>query len=75
MTQTHEIRTFKMTKTMTANGSDSNSLSKPPMSKEDLLKHIQRVLETDLDLNFLLRLEAPELSTLLVSIRDRLSKE
>mgnify|MGYP000241753896 CR=1 FL=1 len=75
MVQFLRVMETKMSKTIPPNDSESNSLSKPSMTKEDLLKHIQRVLETDLDLNFLLRLDAPELSTLLVSIRDRLSKE
>lgn len=53
---------------------ESNSLGETVMMKEDLVKYIQKVLETDVDLNFLLRLDYRELTTLLVSIRDKLSK-
>ncbi len=53
---------------------ESNSLGETVMMKEDLVKHIKRVLGTDAELDFLLRLDYRELTILLVSIRDKLSK-
>jgi hypothetical protein len=41
-----------------------------PMTKEQLIKTIQRVLETDIDLSFLLQLKKKELETLLACIRS-----
>ncbi len=49
-------------------------MGKSVMMKEDLVKLIKRVLETDAKLDFLLRLDSGELTILLVSIRDKLSK-
>jgi hypothetical protein len=40
------------------------------MTKEKLIKTIQRLLKTDADLNFLLALKKSELETLLACIRD-----
>jgi hypothetical protein len=39
------------------------------MTKEQSLKAIQRVLDTDIDLSFLLKLKRTELETLLACIR------
>jgi hypothetical protein len=38
------------------------------MIKEQLIKMIQRVLETDIDLSFLIQLKRTELETLLLSL-------
>jgi hypothetical protein len=44
------------------------------MRKYELIKTIQRILATDADLNFLLKLQEDELVTLLACIRDRVDK-
>lgn len=41
------------------------------MKKESLIEMLQRVLKTDADLEFLLKLEENELEILIASIRDR----
>jgi hypothetical protein len=41
------------------------------MKKEDMITVLQRVLITDVDLEFLMKLEANELEILVASIRDR----
>ena len=41
------------------------------MKKESLIEMLQRVLKTDADLEFLLKLEDNELEILIASIRDR----
>jgi hypothetical protein len=45
------------------------------MSKEKLLAIIKKILHTDEDLSFLLRLEDHELSKLVVLIRQRLDRQ
>ena len=45
------------------------------MSKEQLLVIIKKMLNTDEDLSFLLRLEKHELSELVVLIRQRLDRQ
>lgn len=45
------------------------------MSKEKLLAIIKKILNTDEDLSFLLRLEGDELSELIVLIRHRLDRQ
>jgi len=42
------------------------------MKKETLIEMLQRVLKTDADLEFLLKLEENELEILIASIRDRI---
>ena len=42
------------------------------MKKESLIEMLQRVLKTDADLQFLLKLEENELEILIASIRDRI---
>jgi len=41
------------------------------MKKESLIEMLQRVLKTDADLEFLLKLEDKDLEILIASIRDR----
>ena len=41
------------------------------MTKEKLIETIKRILDTDLDLNFLLKLDQRDLETLIACIRDR----
>jgi hypothetical protein len=41
------------------------------MEKETLITMIKRVLKTDADLEFLLKLTIPELETIMACIRDR----
>lgn len=41
------------------------------MTKEDLIKTLQRVLKTESDLNYLMKLTKPELENLIACIRDR----
>lgn len=45
------------------------------MIKEELIKLLKRILERDVDLNFLLKLEPEELETLVACIRDRMDRE
>jgi len=45
------------------------------MGKEDLIEVIRRVLKTDADLTFLLKLEREELENLLACIRDGIDRE
>ncbi len=45
-----------------------------PMTKEKLIETIMRILNTDADLNFLLRLKKTDLETLLACIRSELNK-
>ena len=40
------------------------------MTKEELANRIQKLLKTDIDLSFLLKLEKAELETLIACIRD-----
>ena len=44
------------------------------MTKEKLIEIIQRLLKTDIDLNFLLQLKKSELETLLVCIRSEVER-
>jgi hypothetical protein len=44
------------------------------MTKEELIQTIQRVLETDIDLSFLLQLKRTELETLLACIRNAVGR-
>jgi hypothetical protein len=46
----------------------------PPMTKEKLIEMIQRLLKTDIDLNFLLQLKKIELETLLACIRHEVGQ-
>lgn len=41
------------------------------MEKEELLAILQKVLRTDVNLDFLLRLTEEELTTLVLCVRDR----
>ena len=41
------------------------------MKKTELIEIIKRILKTDSDLDFLLKLEGTELTTLVAIIRDR----
>jgi hypothetical protein len=42
------------------------------MAKDKLIKILQEILKTDIDLNFLLQLKENELETLVACIRDRI---
>ena len=44
------------------------------MSKEKLIKIIQGILETDVDMSFLLQLKERELETLVACIRERIDQ-
>ena len=44
------------------------------MEKEDLIGIIQKVLKSDADLSFLLKLKKTELETLVACIRDRVEQ-
>jgi hypothetical protein len=44
------------------------------MTKEKMIEMIQRVLKTDIDLNFLLQLKKTELETLLACIRHEVGQ-
>jgi hypothetical protein len=44
------------------------------MTKEQLIKIIQGILNTDIDLSFLLKLEKIELEKLVAAIRDRVEQ-
>jgi hypothetical protein len=44
------------------------------MTKEKLIEIIQRLLKTDIDLNFLLQLKKSELETLLACIRSEVDR-
>jgi len=44
------------------------------MTKEKLIETIQRILKTDVDMNFLLQLKKSEIETLLVSIRSEVDR-
>ena len=44
------------------------------MTKEKLIEMIQRLLKTDIDLNFLLQLKKIELETLLACIRHEVGQ-
>ena len=45
------------------------------MTKEALVELIKKILKTDINLNFLLKLTPGELETLVVLIRDRVGQE
>ena len=45
------------------------------MTKEKLIEIIQGILETDVDLRFLLQLKERELETLIACIRERVDRE
>jgi len=45
------------------------------MKKESVIEMLQRVLKTDADLEFLLKLEENELEILIASIRDRVENQ
>lgn len=47
----------------------------PRMEKEELIQVANRILKSDTDLKFLLRLETEELETLVACIRVRLESE
>jgi hypothetical protein len=47
----------------------------PRMEKEELIQLARRILKSDADLKFLLRLETDELETLVACIRVRLEPE
>jgi hypothetical protein len=42
------------------------------MTKEEMITVLQRLLKTDADLKFLIKLDANELEMLIASIRDRI---
>lgn len=42
------------------------------MKKEDLITVLQRLLDTDADLEFLMKLDLTELKMLIATIRDRI---
>jgi hypothetical protein len=44
------------------------------MTKEKMIEILKRVLNTDADLNFLLKLEKTELETLVACVRDRVEQ-
>jgi uncharacterized protein YjgD (DUF1641 family) len=44
------------------------------MTKEELLEIIRKLLKTNTDLNFLLKLDSEELRTLVACIRDRVEQ-
>ncbi len=44
------------------------------MTKEELLEIIKKLLKTDAEMDFLLRLESEELGVLVASIRDRVDQ-
>ena len=44
------------------------------MTKEQLIKIIKGLLDTDVDLNFLLQLKKGDLETLVACIRDRVDQ-
>ena len=44
------------------------------MTKEELVRKIQELLNTDYDLNFLLELQIKEIETLIACIRDRVEQ-
>ncbi len=44
------------------------------MAKEELIEIIQGILNTDIDLSFLLKLEKSELEKLVATIRDRVEQ-
>jgi hypothetical protein len=46
-----------------------------PMTKEELIETIQRILSTNADLRFLLQLDQQELETLLACIRAGIGKK
>ena len=41
------------------------------MTKEQIIKKIRELLKTDVDLDFLLKLEKDEIETLIACMRDR----
>ena len=41
------------------------------MTKEDLIERLQRLLKTDIDLSFILKLEEHDIEKLIASIRER----
>ena len=45
------------------------------MTKEKLIEIIQGILETDVDLSFLLQLKERELETLVACIRERIDQD
>jgi len=47
---------------------------KAQMTKEKLLNILKKVLQTDHDLDFLLRLSPEELKTLVLHVRDRVDR-
>ena len=44
------------------------------MTKEQLIEIIQRILNTDIDLSFLLQLKEDELEKLVAAIRERIEQ-
>jgi hypothetical protein len=44
------------------------------MTKEELVQKIQKLLNTDYDLNFLLELQKNDIETLIACIRDRVEQ-
>ena len=45
------------------------------MTKEELVQKIQELLNTDIDLDFLLELQKKEIETLVACIRDRVDQK
>ena len=45
------------------------------MTKKELVQKIQELLNTDIDLNFLLKLQKKEIETLIACIRDRVDQK
>ena len=50
---------------------NANSSSSKPMTKEQLIEIVKKLLEIDSDLNFLSKLSKSELETLVSAIRNR----
>jgi hypothetical protein len=42
------------------------------LSKPELLEKLQKLLQTDRDMNFLLTLEEKDLTTLLIALREKI---
>ena len=45
------------------------------MEKKDLIDLLKKILNTDVDLNFLLKLDPKEIELLIACMRDRIEKE
>ena len=53
---------------------DKGQFGRNRMTKEKMLEIIQKLLETDIDLDFLLRLNDEDLRTLVACIRERVDQ-